>query len=85
VHISNRYLDLKPVVKEASQFFHKEARLVDSDEIDYVGVYSSDWILVAQDPKIFDAESLQLSAEKFKTAPIRMWTDDFSDLYQILK
>jgi hypothetical protein len=85
VHISNRYLDLKPVVKEASQFFHKEARLVDSDEIDYVGVYSSDWILVAQDPKIFDAESLQLSAEKFETAPIRMWTDDFSDLYQILK
>ncbi len=85
VHISNRYLDLKPVVKEAAQFSRKEARLVDSEEIDYVGVYSSDWILVAQDPKIFDADSLKLAAEEFETKPIRMWTDDFSDLYQILK
>jgi hypothetical protein len=85
VHISNRYLDLKPVVKQAAQFFGREARLVDSEGIDYIGVYSSDWILVAQDPKIFESESLKLSAEKFETRPIRMWTDDFSDLYQILK
>jgi hypothetical protein len=85
VHISNRYLDLKPVVKQAAQFYGREARLVDSEGIDYIGVYSSDWILVAQDPKIFESESLKLSAEKFETAPIRMWTDDFSDLYQILK
>lgn len=85
VHISNRYLDLKPVVKEAAQYLGKEARLVDSEEIDYIGVYSSDWILVAQDPKIFEAESLKLAAEQFDTKPIRMWTDDFSDLYQILK
>ena len=85
VHISNRYLNLKPVVKEAAKFYGKEARLFDSDEIDYVGVYSSDWILVAQDPKFFDAEAIKLAAEKFETSPIRMWTDDFSDLYQILK
>jgi hypothetical protein len=31
VHISNRYLNLKPVVKEAAKFYGKEARLVDSD------------------------------------------------------
>lgn len=85
VHISNRYLDLKPVVKEAAKYFHKEARLVDSEEIDYVGVYSSDWILVANDPAIFDTDSLKVAAETFETQPIRMWTDDFSDLYQILK
>jgi spermidine synthase len=85
VHISNRYLDLKPVVKQAALYFHKEARLVDSDEIEYIGVYSSDWILVANDPAIFDTESLKVAAENFDTQPIRMWTDDFSDLYQILR
>jgi hypothetical protein len=85
VHISNRYLNLKPVVKEAALFYGKDAREIDSDAIDYVGVYGSDWILVANDPKIFEAESLKLSAEKIETTPIRMWTDDFSDLYQILK
>ena len=85
VHISNRYLDLKPVLKEAARYFGKEARIVDSEAIDYIGVYSSDWILVAQDAKIFEAESLMVSAVKFEAAPIRMWTDDFSDLYQILK
>ncbi len=85
VHISNRYLDLKPVVREAARFYGKQARLVDSEEMDYVGVYTSDWILVAQDPAIFAGDSLKLSAVKFETEPIRMWTDDFSDLYQILK
>jgi len=85
VHISNRYLDLKPVVQEAANFYGKQARLVDSEGIDYIGVYSSDWILVAQDPKIFDSDLLKEAAEKFDTKPIRLWTDDFSDLYQILK
>jgi SAM-dependent methyltransferase len=85
VHISNRYLDLKPVVKAAADFYGKEARQVDSEEIDYIGVYGSDWILVANDPKIFEAESLAVSAEKIEPTSIRMWTDDFSDLYQIRK
>jgi hypothetical protein len=85
VHISNRYLDLKPVVQEAANFYGKQARQVASEGIDYIGVYSSDWILVAQDPKIFESDLLKEAAEKFDAKPIRMWTDDFSDLYQILK
>jgi spermidine synthase len=85
VHISNKYLDLRPVVKQAAEFYGREARIVDSEEIDYIGVYSSDWVLIAQDPKIFDAESLSTAAEKLETKTIRMWTDDFTDLYQIVK
>ena len=85
VHISNKYLNLRPVVKQAAEFYGREARIVHSDEIDYIGVYRSDWVLVAQDPKFFDAESLSTAAEKLETTPIRMWTDDFTDLYQILK
>jgi hypothetical protein len=85
VHISNKYLNLRPVVKQAAAVYGREARIVHSDEIEDIGVYNSDWVLVAQDPKFFDAESLSTAAEKVETTPIRMWTDDFTDLYQILK
>jgi spermidine synthase len=86
VHISNRYLDLKPVLREAAARFGRHARLVDEDSDDGRGVYGSTWVLIADDPEVFERAPLAAAAEALESDKrVRLWTDDYSDLWRILK
>jgi spermidine synthase len=86
VHISNRYLDLRPVLKEAAAKLGKEARLVDDDSNDEKGTYGTTWVLFADSAAAFEQPPLAAAIEALTAErSIRLWTDDFSDLYAILK
>ena len=86
VHISNRYLDLKPVLKEAAAKFGKEARIVDDDSNDEKGTYGTTWVLFADSAAAFEPPPLAGAVEALTAErSIRLWTDDYSDLYAILK
>ena len=86
VHISNRNLDLMPVVKHASDYFGKAARLVDSDDQEDRGLMGSTWILISDNAGIFDANAFANSTEALEPeTAIRPWTDDYSSIYAILK
>ena len=84
VHISNRYLDLQPVIRGESEAEHKVARLVDTDDDDTQDVFGATWVLVIAPPATFDKEVLNASTS-LEVRNVRLWTDDFSNLYQILK
>jgi spermidine synthase len=86
VHISNRYLDLVPVVQQAARHLSLEVRQVENDDDDDVGVYRSDWMLVSASPAAFEGKLLKEAAERIDALPrVKLWTDDYSDLYRILK
>ncbi len=86
VHISNRYLDLVPVVQQAGRRLSLEVRQVESDDDDEAGVYRSDWMLLSASPAPFEGELLKEAAERIDAVPrVRLWTDDYSDVYRILK
>jgi SAM-dependent methyltransferase len=86
VHISNRYLDLVPVVQQAARHLSLEVRQVENDDDDDAGVYRSDWMLVSASPAAFEGRLLKEAAERIDAVPrVRLWTDDYSDLYRILK
>jgi SAM-dependent methyltransferase/small basic protein len=86
VHISNRYLDLKPVLSEAATKFGKQARIVEDDSNDEKGTYGTTWVLFADSAAAFDSPPLAGAVEALTAErSIRLWTDDYSDLYAILK
>lgn len=89
VHISNKYLDLTPVVKLAADHFAKEARLIDSDideDAENKDEYASTWILISDRPDTFTAKEFKGTTEEIKLKQmIRPWTDDYSSIYAILK
>ena len=87
VHISNRYLDLKPVVTAAASELGKVSLLYERDETDEEPqCFGSTWVLVVDKslrdtrPRLFEQ-----GFEIFPTAGFRTWTDDYSNLYKILK
>jgi SAM-dependent methyltransferase len=86
VHISNRYLDLKPVLRQAAAKFDRHARLVDEDSDDERVTYGSTWVLISDDAAVFEGPPLDGAAEPLASdRSVRLWTDDYSDLIGILK
>jgi len=87
VNISNKYLDLRPVMEQGARWFHREALVFDYQpgEDDPV-CFSASWALIvdpglaATAPQLFTAGRRILPKKVF-----RAWTDDFSNLYAILK
>jgi SAM-dependent methyltransferase len=85
VHISNRYLDLQPVVEGEAKATGKLARTLDTDEDESVDVFSATWVLVFAPDSGFNPEELRNSAEIESRRTVRLWTDDYSNLFRILK
>ena len=47
---------------------------------------NSDWVLVTSRPGFFDQPEIKSAAEQIAPIPgLRMWTDDYSNLYKILR
>jgi SAM-dependent methyltransferase len=84
VHISNRYLSLGPVVARNAVDLGKTGMLVSDDGETEEYYSSSDWILISSDRSIF-SDPLFKGSTLAKTKPgLRPWTDDYSNLIQIL-
>lgn len=86
IHISNRYLDLDPVVRGLAAELSLAVTRIDDDD-DSERVYSSDWMLLARDPVAFEGVfSLVEPAEVPEhEGELPLWTDTYSNLVQVLK
>jgi SAM-dependent methyltransferase len=85
VHISNRHLDLLPVLAGEARSSGRRARVVDTEDDDAAGVFAATWVLVVAPPGDFDNEIRANSNPVSRARRVRLWTDDYSNLFQILK
>lgn len=85
-HVSNRYLELAPVVARVAALKGVHAVLVSDDAKDSKWLNSTDWVLVARDPGVLAREPLRGAASPIALpADARPWTDDFNNLLGVLK
>jgi SAM-dependent methyltransferase len=85
VHVSNRYLNLFPVVRRSADSVHKLARTVETEDEDSKELFGSSWVLVTGDPRFFQRPELRVSTETESNPRVRLWTDHYSNLFRILK
>jgi hypothetical protein len=84
VHITNRFLDLQPVVKAAADHFGKDIRLVDFAGDRQRQVFRSRWALIGGDPAFFHHPQLA-DATRINARPgFQPWRDDYSSIFAIL-
>lgn len=86
-HISNRHLDLRPVLWKLAQEFGLDIVQVNRPASSGDNGFPSDWILLARNPAILEIPAIKSRAISFDayTTSIKLWTDDYSNLFQILK
>jgi SAM-dependent methyltransferase len=85
VHISNRYLNLQPVLEGEVRATQKIARVVDTEDDDTQDVFGATWVLITSPASGFKGETLTNSAPLDSQRTVRLWTDDYSNLFKILK
>lgn len=87
IHISNRYLDLQPVVEKlAAHFGLHVATISDDNEPDW-WIYATTWMIVTRNKDFLDSERIKEVAEAPETGRkgSPLWTDDYASLYSIMK
>ena len=87
-HVSNRFLDLPPVVGRLAREHGLSVTLVsDEGKEDDDDHTKTDWVLIARDPAALEAKEIKAAApEPPEEHPgWRTWTDDYSNLVQILR
>jgi len=85
-HITNLHLDLQPVFWQLAQHYGLSMARI-SYSGDSKGGYASDWILLARDPVLLEVPAIRqrmADLEGYSTN-VKLWTDDYSNLFQILK
>jgi spermidine synthase len=86
VHISNRHLDLSPVVFGMSQHFNVGIRTVNNDNDDGIGDAASEWVLLTHNREFLEAPALKdAGTEVNPEKKVPLWTDQYSNLFQILE
>ena len=86
VHISNRFLDLKPVLANIAHAAALEARLVSDSPPDDSSASITDWVLIARSASAFQNKRLVEVAEPIEPNPhFSLWTDQFNNLIDVLK
>lgn len=94
VNISNRYLDLRPVVENAARAFDFRVHTISSeggegDDDDGGGwwLYGSTWMILSKNEVFMDRPALRAAASgpAAERIDIPLWTDDYSSMFQILQ
>jgi SAM-dependent methyltransferase len=83
-HVSNRFLDLKPVVLALAE---KHGLAVAYEhEPDTTGGTTSDWILLSRyKPFLLRPGIVEITEGIVPRPDLRLWTDDYSNLFQVFR
>jgi hypothetical protein len=85
VNISNRYLDLRPVVRASGEAIGFDTRFVIAWSNPKMGSFESQWAILSRDGAIYDAPLLREAiAQTQQSNRTIVWTDDFSNLFSVL-
>lgn len=87
VHISNRYLDLEPLVKGLAVDAKKKFAVIENDEDGESFIDASTWVLVTDNQQLLDGPVISPRAntpDPKTEKPAILFTDDYSNLFKIL-
>lgn len=87
IHISNRYLDLEPVVENlAKEFGYLHLSVSDGDGDKDWWIYSSTWVLLSKNKDLMSTITglAKPNADAKSKKVVPLWTDDYASLLPIM-
>jgi hypothetical protein len=83
-HVTNRYLDLAPVVRRLAEDAEMSWLILDNLPDAERGINFATWIILTKNEKLLETLRPHASVPLTKKAA-RLWTDDFSNLLEVLR
>lgn len=86
VHVSNRFIDLKPVLERQAAALGKRALVVETEDDEQGRCYGTTWVLISSNAAMFDEPAFRKVGQVPKPATwLALWTDDYSNIFRVLK
>jgi hypothetical protein len=85
VHVSNRYLDLEPVVRGAAERIGFSMAHVHSPREPDHGIYEAEWIVLTRNKSLLETLAPSAITAEEPIKPAILWTDDRSNLLDVVK
>jgi SAM-dependent methyltransferase len=87
VHITNQHLDLRPIVEAAAAYLRLDWLYVPNEHAKAIGspFYTSEWVLIGGDAAFLKSLPVVPMAEPWPRLAPRLWTDDDTSLFPILR
>jgi hypothetical protein len=85
IHVSNKYLDLPPVVHAAARSLGLSVATVVNPGDQAKEIYTSTWMILSRRPETLEAAGFLPDPPAGAARKLRPWTDDYSNLIEILK
>ncbi|MCM0036391.1 MAG: hypothetical protein NBV66_11460 [Burkholderiaceae bacterium] len=84
LHITNRFLNLSPVVKTAADAFDQDIKVISFESSGNKEGFRSEWALISKDKAFF--EDARMADAKTIAPPkdFKLWKDDYSSLLSII-
>jgi spermidine synthase len=84
IHISNKHVHLEPVVARLQEAYGLEGVIIESPGSSPLG-NNSTWVLLSRDPSSLNNHELQSMGREIQLDNrVRLWTDDYSNLFQVV-
>jgi hypothetical protein len=86
LHVTTRHLDLGPLIAALVQRSGKLAFEIRSEADDARALLDARWILVTSNREVFERPKIREAGSPLAASPasFRVWTDDYSNLLQVL-
>jgi len=86
IHVSNTYLNLAPVVELLAEDADYATRLISSDDDDPALISAADWVLVTRNQEFLNVPDTFVGSRNIRVPEnLRLWTDDYNNLFQVLR
>jgi protein-L-isoaspartate O-methyltransferase len=85
VHISNRFINLSPVIERAATATGRVAVKVETEDNDDGRCYGTTWVLIADSMAPFETPAFRGFKKMAPNPWLSVWTDDYSNIYKVLK
>lgn len=86
VHVSNRYLDLVPIVARQANFFQTECLLVSDPKFtgDEYGAAASEWLLLTRNQAFLEDPVVAANSKPISNDTAPVWTDQRNNVFALL-
>ena len=85
-NMSNRHVDIKPVLKQFAQALGLEFVWIANVDDEARGVYGADWGLLTRNKEFLGEPAVRRSEDVSDVrTDLRMWTDDYTNIFAVLK
>lgn len=87
VHITNRHVDLAPILQSLAEHFGLQLARIDTQTRLDAGVTASSWAVLTQNCDLLQQPEIRaaIAPHRKEYAHIPLWTDDYSNIFQILR